>query len=64
MTGERTQLITTRARVSHATTPSPPAAIPNPAMAPTMECVVLTGRPNQVDRFKKSAAAKMLPHIP
>ena len=59
-----TQLITTAASFIQLITENPPATIPKPIIAPTIECVVETGRDFQVAKLTHSAAASIAESAP
>ena len=63
-TGEITQLRTTAASWDQLMTVKPPAMIPNPIMAPTIECVVETGNDFQVAKPTQRAAASRAESAP
>ena len=63
-TGETIQLMTTAKSLPKLMTENPPAMMPNPIMAPTIECVVETGRDFQVAKLTHSAAASRADKAP
>ena len=63
-TGEITQLITTAASLAQLMTEKPPAMMPKPIMAPTIEWVVDTGNDFQVAKLTHSAAASIAASAP
>ena len=63
-TGEITQMATTAASLPQLMTLKPPAMIPNPIIAPTIECVVETGSDFQVAKLTHKAAASSAESAP
>ena len=63
-TGDIIQLITTAANLAQLMTESPPAMIPKPIIAPTIEWVVDTGSDFQVAKLTQRAAASRADSAP
>ena len=63
-TGDMIQLATTAPSLPQLMTANPPAIIPNPIMAPTMEWVVDTGSDFQVAKLTHKAAARSAEKAP
>ena len=62
--GDMTQLATTAPSLPQLMTVNPPAMMPNPIMAPTMEWVVDTGSDFQVAKLTHRAAASKAEKAP
>ena len=62
--GETTQDAVIRPTLAHSTASQPSATAPNPAMAPTIECVVDTGQPRRDAMMSQVPAAVRAASIP